>query len=119
MTTRTDLIEKLQALEPSEGEWKIEKINDEYERIMCNKNPLYNCIFSTRSDDTLITLAPLMRTEILRMDEEMKRLEKANKFLEDARMRWSELATKLKKENEFLNQRIESLLKQLKDGSPF
>jgi len=63
------LIEKLKSLTPTEGEWHADMYGVHSEGEM-----LYIKDQSNYSDDTLITLAPQMRTEILKMDEEIKRL---------------------------------------------
>jgi hypothetical protein len=67
------LIEKLKSLTPTEGEWHADMYGVHSEGEM-----LYIKDQSNYSDDTLITLAPQMRTELIRMDEEIR--EQKNKI---------------------------------------
>ena len=73
---RTDLIEKLKALEPTEGEW-----DDSYGIIECNDVALFDRRSATTSDCQLITLAPQMRLAILEMDEDITSLKQQNSEL--------------------------------------
>lgn len=85
-----DLIEKLKALNPTEGEWEFNLMyrmlnarttitRDDHTHT--SVNPIGQIYLN--DDASLIQLAPLMRTEILRMDEEMtsknKSIEKLKK----------------------------------------
>jgi hypothetical protein len=70
MTNRPDLIAKLKALNPTEGEWWA----NPSEGIFVNTRHLYADIHSSDDDDKLITLAPTMRLEILDMTKEIEEL---------------------------------------------
>lgn len=62
------LIEKLKSLTPTEGEW----VNNQYGHIYCGRVFIGEIL--SGDDCELTTLAPQMRLELIRMDEEIKRL---------------------------------------------
>lgn len=66
-----DLIEQLEKLNPTEGEWKYSGGD-----IMCPSDILYLTFNSSNDDDTLVALAPTMRTAILEMAKEIEELRK-------------------------------------------
>ena len=59
------LLAKLKSINPTEGEW-----THEFEHIFCSNSALL--VFANANDDdrTLITLAPAMRQELLKREEE-------------------------------------------------
>lgn len=70
--TRTELLEILKALNPTEGEWEI----DGYKRLFVTANKLDVAEILTPNDNdiNLILLAPAMRQELLKMEEEIAKL---------------------------------------------
>jgi hypothetical protein len=60
------LLSKLKALNPTEGEWRI----DDWYDIKLDEDHYVSASWATKDDRTLITLAPAMRQELLKMEEE-------------------------------------------------
>ena len=65
----TELISKLKSMNPTEGEWEI----DGHKRIFltANKLDLAEILTPNDNDINLILLAPSMREELLKMEEEI------------------------------------------------
>lgn len=107
----TDLIEKLKALTPTEGEWyaidfagHIGLLDGDYyeanDLLVADDSPNYLV------NGELASLAPQMRTELIRMDEEMKQYKKANEDFEQAKLQWAKTAIKWMQEIKELERRI-------------
>lgn len=65
MENRKQLLSKLKALNPTEGEWIFDGIDN-----LWIGNEIYAMMHKTSADDIdLITLAPSMREELIKMEE--------------------------------------------------
>ena len=70
----TELISKLKSLNPTEGieKWKVDSWGD----VNIDQDHRFNLTWVKPDDRGLILLAPSMREELLKMEEEMEKMRK-------------------------------------------
>ena len=69
-----NLIAKLKSINPTEGEWRNYTEPDNFPWIMIGANCAFDTDDWNPDDCELITLAPAMRQELLKMEEEIAEL---------------------------------------------
>jgi hypothetical protein len=96
----TDLIEKLKALNPTEGEWD----NTQYGSIYSGQ--IHIADVSNGDDCELFPLAPEMRKALLEMEEEMKRLKQ--QLATEKRFRFEDAASALDQINDWRDRALKA-----------